>query len=86
MLESEVGIEAVQYFLGHRSITTTTRYATPSLEAMRRVLEVLPSIIKKGGIRKGPGQCDRDPILRGVLERIGENRLVTTCKACQEIS
>ncbi len=48
MLEGGAGLEAVQYFLGHRSINTTTRYATPSREAMGRVLEVLPVIRRAG--------------------------------------
>lgn len=48
MLEGGAGLEAVQYFLGHRSITTTTRYVTPSRQAMGRVLEVLPAIRKAG--------------------------------------
>ncbi len=48
MLEEGAGLEAVQYFLGHRSINTTTQYASPSREAMGRVLELLPGVRRAG--------------------------------------
>ena len=44
MLEGGAGIESVQYFLGHRSISTTTRYTTYNPNMMGDKLSVLPTI------------------------------------------
>jgi len=44
LIEGGVGIETVQYFLGHRSISTTSRYTTMNRKVMGEKLALLPTI------------------------------------------
>lgn len=56
MLESGVGLETVRFFLGHRSINTTARYATCNRKVMGEKLAALP-IIPRGVNKKVSAMC-----------------------------